>query len=127
MTPKSPTFHTATSYVGLFNRLQLAIIPNIGIFGGNLLVMNRNTSISLGSHFDNFIQSRISKGRFKNASEVVRAGLRLLEEEENKTIALREAILEGIESEIDNNFEPKTHLEKLKANKNIDGKVFINQ
>jgi len=113
--------------VGLFNRLELATIPKIGNFEKNLLVMNRNTSISLGSHFDNFIQSRISKGRFKNASEVVRAGLRLLEEEENKAIALREAILEGIESGIDNNFEAKTHLEKLKVNKNIDGKVFINQ
>jgi antitoxin ParD1/3/4 len=106
--------------VGLFNRPKLAIIPIIGNFEKNLLVMNRNTSISLGTHFDNFIQSRISKGRFKNASEVVRAGLRLLEEEENKTIALREAIREGIESEIDNNFEPKIHLEKLKANRKID-------
>ena len=48
--------------------------------------MNRNTSISLGSYFDSFIQSRISAGRFKNASEVVRAGLRLLEEEENRII-----------------------------------------
>lgn len=89
--------------------------------------MNRNTSVSLGSHFDDFIHNRISKGRFKNASEVIRAGLRLLEEEENKTIALRKAIVEGIDSEIDNDFESKTHLEKLKANKKIDGKIFINQ
>jgi antitoxin ParD1/3/4 len=51
--------------------------------------MHRNTSISLGSYFDNFIQSRISAGRFKNASEVVRAGLRLLEEEENKMLVLK--------------------------------------
>jgi len=56
--------------------------------------MSRNTSISIGSYFDDFIQSRISSGRYKNASEVVRAGLRLLEEEESKTIALREAIQE---------------------------------
>jgi antitoxin ParD1/3/4 len=113
--------------VGLLNWLQFVIIPIIGNFEKILRVMNRNTSISLGSHFDNFIQSRISKGRFKNASEVVRAGLRLLEEEENKTIALREAILEGIDSGIDNDFEPKAHLEKLKANKNMDGKIYINQ
>ena len=79
--------------------------------------MNRNTSISLGNYFDSFIQNRISAGRYKNASEVVRAGLRLLEEEENKIIALREAIQEGIDSGIANDFNPKSHLEKLKAKK----------
>ncbi len=83
--------------------------------------MNRNTSISLGTHFDDFIQSKISNGRYKNASEVVRAGLRLLEDEENKSIALRDAIQEGMDSGIDNNFEPKSHLEKLKANKYMNG------
>ena len=83
--------------------------------------MNRNTSISLGNYFDNFIQSRISAGRFKNASEVVRAGLRLLEEEENKIIALREAIQEGIDSGIAYDFNPESHLEKLKANRNLNG------
>lgn len=85
--------------------------------------MNRNTSISIGDYFDTFIQSRISAGRYKNASEVVRAGLRLLEEEENKMIALREAIQEGIESGIANDFDPKSHLEKLKVKKNLNGKV----
>jgi antitoxin ParD1/3/4 len=85
--------------------------------------MNKNTSISLGDYFDNFIQSSISAGRFKNASEVVRAGLRLLEEEENKVLALREAIQEGIDSGIAYDFDPKSHLEKLKANKNLNGKV----
>jgi len=85
--------------------------------------MNRNTSISIGNYFDTFIQSSISAGRYKNASEVVRAGLRLLEEEESKMIALREAIQEGIESGIACDFEPKAHLEKLKAKKNLNGKV----
>ncbi|MBN1118662.1 MAG: type II toxin-antitoxin system ParD family antitoxin, partial [Bacteroidales bacterium] len=37
--------------------------------------MNRNTSISLGSYFDKFVRGRISAGRYKNASEVIRAGL----------------------------------------------------
>ncbi|SFA37795.1 putative addiction module antidote protein, CC2985 family [Pedobacter suwonensis] len=46
--------------------------------------MGRNTSIALGDHFENFVDERISEGRFKNASEVIRAGLRLLEDEENK-------------------------------------------
>jgi antitoxin ParD1/3/4 len=91
--------------------------------GEKFLIMDRNTSISIGNYFDTFIQGRISAGRYKNASEVIRAGLRLLEEEESKLIALREAIQEGIESGIAYNFEPKTHLEKLKATKNLNGKV----
>jgi antitoxin ParD1/3/4 len=76
--------------------------------------MNRNTSISIGDYFDNFIQNRISAGRFKNASEVVRAGLRLLEEEENKILALRASLQEGIDSGIAVDFNPESHLEKLK-------------
>ena len=83
--------------------------------------MSRNTSISIGDYFDSFIQNRISTGRFKNASEVVRAGLRLLEEEENRIIALKEAIQEGIESGIANDFNPQSHLEQLKAKKKLNG------
>ena len=85
--------------------------------------MNRNTSISIGNYFDTFIQSRISAGRYRNASEVVRAGLRLLEEEESKMIALKDAIQEGVNSGIAFDFEPKSHLEKLKAKKILNGKV----
>nr|WP_294776256.1 type II toxin-antitoxin system ParD family antitoxin [uncultured Flavobacterium sp.] len=79
--------------------------------------MGRNTSISLGNHFENFIESTVSKGRFNNASEVVRAGLRLLEEEENRIAVLRNAIQEGIDSGRAENFDPKKHLASLKANK----------
>lgn len=83
--------------------------------------MNRNTSISIGDYFDEFIKRKISTGRYKNASEVVRAGLRLLEEEENKVIALRAAIQEGIESGIAYDFNPQSHLENLKAKKGMNG------
>lgn len=79
--------------------------------------MSKNTSVSLGNYFDQFVQSSISEGRFKNVSEVIRAGLRLLEEEESRAIALRNAINEGIESGIADDFEPKKHLEALKAKK----------
>tara|TARA_R110000737_G_C14199938_1_gene417075 strand:+ start:91 stop:333 length:243 start_codon:yes stop_codon:yes gene_type:complete len=79
--------------------------------------MSKNTSISLGNYFDQFIHNRISEGRFKNVSEVVRAGLRLLEEEENKIKALRSAVQEGIDSGIAHDFDPKKHLQSLKANK----------
>jgi len=85
--------------------------------------MNRNTSISIGEYFDDFIQSKISAGRYKNVSEVVRAGLRLLEEEENKIIALRTAIQEGVESGIAYDFNPESHLEKLRAKKDMNGQV----
>jgi len=83
--------------------------------------MGRNTSISLGDHFENFIDNRVSTGRFKNASEVVRAGLRLLEEEENKVIALKNAIDEGIKSGVVKNFNPQKHLAKLKSEKRRNG------
>lgn len=82
-----------------------------------LNVMGRNTSISLGNHFENFIETTVSRGRFNNASEVVRAGLRLLEEEENRIILLRNAINEGIESGRAVDFDPKKHLETLKSGK----------
>ncbi|HRN46767.1 MAG TPA: type II toxin-antitoxin system ParD family antitoxin [Agriterribacter sp.] len=54
--------------------------------------MGRNTSVSLGDYFEAFVENRISEGRYKNASEVIRTGLRLLEEEENKIQALKNAI-----------------------------------
>ena len=79
--------------------------------------MGRNTSVSLGNYFESFVDNTVSEGRFKNASEVIRAGLRLLEEEENKIVALKKAINEGVESGFVENFNPKEHLELLKAKK----------
>lgn len=67
----------------------------------------------------------ISAKSIKNASEVVRAGLRLFEEEENRMIALRAAIQEGIESGIAYDFNPELHLEKLKAKGKLDGQVYF--
>ncbi|MBS9766759.1 MAG: type II toxin-antitoxin system ParD family antitoxin [Flavobacteriaceae bacterium] len=78
----------------------------------------KNTSISLGSYFDNFVRSQVSVGRYKNISEVVRAGLRLLEDEENKVVALRNAIQEGIDSPRVENFDFDKHLLELKAKRN---------
>lgn len=85
--------------------------------------MNRNTSISLGHYFDDFIQDRLSSGRYKNASEVVRAGLRLLEEEESRVQSLKKSIQEGLDSGMTVDFNPVQHLAKLKANKQQNGKV----
>jgi antitoxin ParD1/3/4 len=83
--------------------------------------MNRNTSVSLGGHFDGFVQTSIAAGRYKNASEVIRAGLRLLESEEGKVIALKNAIHSGIESGLAKEFDPKKHLTTLKAKKRSNG------
>ncbi len=55
----------------------------------------KNTSVSLGDHFSEFIDRKVSEGRFASASEVLRAGLRLLEEEEASLEALRAALIEG--------------------------------
>ncbi len=86
--------------------------------------MNKNTSISLGNYFDQFVQTSVNKGRFKNVSEVIRAGLRLLEEEEeNKVIALKNAIQEGIDSGIAHDFDPEKHLTSLKARKHSNGQL----
>ena len=83
--------------------------------------MGRNTSISLGNHFENFIDNSVNNGRFNNASEVVRAGLRLLEDEENRIIALKKAISQGLESGRAVDFDPKKHLASLKAKRRANG------
>lgn len=77
--------------------------------------MSKNTSITLGTYFDEFIQGILREGRYKNASEVIRAGLRLLEEEEQKIKALRYGIQEGINSGLVEDFNPDEHLKALKA------------
>ncbi len=98
-------------------RKHLLGYQNLVNLSKNEEIMGKNTSISLGNHFESFIESSVSKGRFSNASEVVRAGLRLLEEEENRIIVLRSAIREGIESGRAFDFDPKKHIETLKSRK----------
>ena len=79
--------------------------------------MGRNTSVSLGDYFENFVDNKISSGRYKNASEVIRAGLRLLEEDENRIQILKSAIKDGLDSGISKDFNAIENLKKLKARK----------
>ncbi len=60
--------------------------------------MKKNTSMTLGEHFDGFIAQQIAEGRYASASEVVRAGLRLLEDNERKIATLRRLLEEGEQS-----------------------------
>jgi len=62
--------------------------------------MGKNTSVSLGGHFENFVEERVKTGRYASTSDAVRAGLRLLEQEESKLDLLRETLAKG-ENELD--------------------------
>ena len=75
--------------------------------------MGKNTSISLGDHFEEFIQRELSTGRYSSASEVVRTALRLLEDEKQKMKLLRHALEEGEESGLVENYNRENHLQYL--------------
>jgi antitoxin ParD1/3/4 len=77
--------------------------------------MAKNTSISLGDHFANFIDDQIASGRFGSASEVVRAGLRLLEERDMRLKTLREALIEGEESGPAKPFDSAAFLDRMRG------------
>ena len=72
--------------------------------------MNKNTSFSLGDRYVGFIDEQIAAGRYSSASDVVRAGLRLLEEEEIKLESLRAALIEGENSGASTPFDFKAFI-----------------
>ncbi len=75
--------------------------------------MGKNTSISLGNHFEDFIKSEVESGKYGSASEVIRSALRLLENEEKKEKELLKALEAGIASGFVGDFDPEEHLKKL--------------
>ena len=81
----------------------------------------KTTSVALGQHFENFVQASIQSGRYNNASEVVRSGLRLLEDREQRIAALRSAIDEGLSSGIVEDFDSQNYLQQAKERKH--GKI----
>lgn len=76
---------------------------------------NQNTSVALGEHFTDFIGSLVEGGRYNSASDVMRTGLRLLEEHEAKVEALRQALQDGQDSGYSEDFDPQVFLQQLRA------------
>ncbi len=75
--------------------------------------MGKNTSISLGSHSEDFINKEVKSGRYNSVSEVIRSALRLLEHEENKERELIKTLEIGEHSGFVEDFEPEQHLNEL--------------
>ncbi len=75
--------------------------------------MSKNTSRSLGDHFEQFINKEIESGRYASANEVIRTALRLLEREEKKINQIRNALVVGEESGWVKDFNPEDHLKAL--------------
>ena len=75
--------------------------------------MARNTSVTLGEHFEEFVHEKINAGRFQSVSEVVRAGLRKLEEDETRLEFLRDKLQAGENSPLVDNFNADAFIEGL--------------
>ena len=75
--------------------------------------MEKNTSITLGSYFEEFIKEEGNSGRYNSVSEVIRSALRLLEQEEKKEKELIKALVVGEQSGFVDDFDPKENLKKL--------------
>jgi antitoxin ParD1/3/4 len=90
-------------------------VPNYGINRLKAKVMAHNTSISLGDRFSDFIAHQVKSGRYNSASDVMRAGLRLLEEHEAKVKALESALIAGEDSGATRPFDSEAFLVRTKA------------
>ncbi|MEX2565672.1 MAG: type II toxin-antitoxin system ParD family antitoxin [Cyclobacteriaceae bacterium] len=76
--------------------------------------MGKITTVSLGDYYQTFVEKLLKEGRYKNTSEVIHAGLRLLEQEENKIADLRAKIKEGLDSDFDDDFDPGMFKEEMR-------------
>ena len=89
-------------------------MPSFGILEQTIiLTMEKNTSITLGSYFEEFIKEEVNSGRYNSVSEVIRSALRLLEQEERKEKELIKALVVGEQSGFVDDFDPKENLRKL--------------
>jgi antitoxin ParD1/3/4 len=85
--------------------------------------MAKNTSVIIGDHFGEFIERQVSEGRYASASDVVRAGLRLLEEREVKIEALRAALIEGEQSGASTPFDVEAFISRKRQRKKRGAKA----
>jgi len=79
--------------------------------------IKKTVSMSVRDYFNQFVRYQVSAGRYKNVSEVIRARLRILENEETKIITLKGAIQQGLNSPRVVNFDFDEHLAKLRSQK----------
>jgi antitoxin ParD1/3/4 len=77
--------------------------------------MAKNTSVVLGDHFEKFVAAQVSSGRYGSASEVLRDGLRLLESEQQRHMALIQALIDGENSGPPVKVDLAAELKRLKA------------
>ncbi|MBH9552275.1 type II toxin-antitoxin system ParD family antitoxin [Inhella gelatinilytica] len=77
--------------------------------------MSRNTSVTLGPHFVSFIDAQVQGGCYGSASDVARAGLRLLDEHEARVKALQEALSAGLQSGEPRAFDSAAFLDRMHA------------
>ena len=82
--------------------------------------MAKNTSFVLGDHFDEFVAAQIEAGRYANATDVIRSGLRLLEEHEKKVAALREALIDGENSGPDGPLDMEEIIRNARVKAGVD-------
>jgi len=80
--------------------------------------MAKNTSITLGDHFESFVTTQVQSGRYGSASEVIRSALRLLENQETKLHTLRQLLIEG-EKSGDADYDLNSFINELDSEKNI--------
>ena len=76
--------------------------------------MAKETSVTIGDYFATFIDRQIAQGRYGSASDVITAGLRLLEEQETRLEALRAALIEGEQSGLATPFDVEEFLEEMR-------------
>ena len=77
--------------------------------------MSKNTSVELGDEITGFVAGQVRSGRYGSASEVIRAGIRLLQDQETKMAVLRAALQEGEDSGAPVPFDVDRSLEARKA------------